>query len=475
MRVSHGRPTTTASLTVLGSASVMLYGLVAFRMSFSNLARDVTGFLVVFATLFLLYATAGLLVHRRRAGHSLSTFYIILAFATLFRVLLLFAGLPHQKPIEALGQDLAGPETGYLSFLIYDNDVWRYLWDGHLLRCGVSPYAVTPLEVVDLADAGQRPFASALAEERWWDILDNVSFQSHTTVYPPLAQGLFGLAQGLAPGSVFVLKLLLILIDLGTCTVVAGLLTAIGKDREWVLLYAWNPLVVKELAGSGHADALMIFWMALALLLLIRGRQILALTAFGLSLLSKIGSLVLLVLFLRRTQPRYWPVLAGVVLLGVAPFAGDLPSMVNGLVAYGREWVFNSGFWAAIHAAAAALGAESAVFWAHALTKALVLAGVATLPWLGGSRPRDILQVAFLLLAGIVLLNPAVMPWYLLWPLPLAVALGYRSWLLLTALSLLSYLHYVQDGVGGWWLWLEYGVFALAVGWEHARSRQSRA
>jgi hypothetical protein len=454
----------------------MLYGLVAFRMNLSNLARDVTGLLVVFATLFLLYAAASWVVQRRGSHPSGSILYVVLGFAVLFRVLLLFAGLPHQKPFEALGNDLSGPEVGYSPFLIYDNDVWRYLWDGHLLSRGISPYAFTPHEAVDLADAGQRPFTSVLVEEKWWDILDNVSFQSYTTVYPPLAQGLFALAQRLAPGSVFVLKLLLVLVDLGTCAVVVALLAALGRDRALVVLYAWNPLVVKEFAGSGHVDVLMVFWLTLALLLLIKRRQLLALTAFGLSVLSKIGSLVLLVLFLRRTRPRSWPALATVLLLGILPFAGDLAKMMPGFVAYGRDWVFNSGLWATLRFAADGLGAkEQGTLWAHGLTKTLAVAGIVALPWFGGDRPRDVLRVAFVLLAGVVLLNPAVMPWYLLWPLPLAAVLGYRSWLVLTALCLLSYLHYVQGGIGGGWLWLEYGVFALVVALElRGRSRSRR-
>ena len=37
--------------------------------------------------------------------------------------------------------------------------------------------------------------------------------------------------------------------------VLVGWLRALGRPSAWVLVYAWHPLVVVELAGSGHLDA----------------------------------------------------------------------------------------------------------------------------------------------------------------------------------------------------------------------------
>ena len=68
-------------------------------------------------------------------------------------------------------------------------------------------------------------------------------------------------------------------------------------------------------------------------------------------------------------------------------------------------------------------------------------------------------------MAAAVLLQPAVMPWYVLWPLPLAIAAGDRIlWPAFTALALLSYLFYAEQVERSWWLWLEYGgLLALAA------------
>ena len=59
--------------------------------------------------------------------------------------------------------------------------------------------------------------------------------------------------------------------DLGTCLLLLSLLRARGRPAA-VILYAWNPLVLKELAGSGHLDAAMIFFLVLSIYLLDHGR-----------------------------------------------------------------------------------------------------------------------------------------------------------------------------------------------------------
>lgn len=459
------------SVAMLGSLSVVLYLLVAFRLQFSNALRDVAGFLVTFGVLFALYAAAALLVHDKsnRKHASVAT---ILAFAVIFRVILLFAGLPHDKPAAALVRDLSGSAAGYAPFLIYDNDVWRYLWDGHLTANGFSPYETTPQEVIALADEGSEPHSTLLEEEVWWDVVDNVSFQGYTTVYPPLAQYLFGLSTQLAPASVFVWKLLIVVADLGTCWVVLSLLGAVEKKRSCVLLYAWNPLVIKEFAGSSHVDAVMVFLMMLALLFLVRRRQAAALGSLALSILAKVGSAALGVLFMRHTRPILWAVLFGVLALGSLPLFGGLAELSGGLGAYGREWAFNSGPWAALYWLAEAGGTSDPTAWAHWITKLLSLLVVVVLPLVSRRSEDNTLWIAFLILAAVVLLHSAVMPWYLIWALPLATVLGCWSWIGLTGLSLLSYLIYLDGTEQAWWLWLEYGLFAIMamVEWNHTRS-----
>lgn len=421
-------------------------------------------FLAVIGCLFGLMAWAW----RNASGTSLT--FRILVFAALFRLVMLGAGLPRDEPLRALGKDLSGRETGYQTFLLYDNDVWRYVWEGHLTATGVGPYSKTPHEFhSEIEETGDD--RAPLESDLWWDVLDNVSFRTYTSVYPPLAQSLFYLAHLIAPGSVFVLKLLLSLVDLATCLGVAALLRALGRPDRDLLLYAWNPLVIKEFAGSGHIDTLMVVMITWAAVAAIRRREVAAQLLLGVGIAAKLGAVILLPLLWRRTRPATW-ILAPLAALTVSlPFLSGIGGLFGGLGVYAREWVFNSGPWLALQRSFEMLGSGSPELWAHLVTKGAVIA-VVLLSLLFGGRDRHRWTTAcFATLAVLIVTNPAVMPWYLPWALPFAIAIGNRTWVAFTGLAFLSYLFYVDRGEATWWLWLEYLTLGALMTLELYRRR----
>lgn len=457
-------------LAGLGLASAAGWVWLARWFPATSARRDVLTFLTVIAVLFLLAAAA--LPAARRMPPRVALRQILL-FAALFRIVLLFAGLP---PGEPLGDDLAGRRIAYSRFLLYDDDVWRYLWDGYVVSAGLDPYARSPREIRDRYDDGTAtPAEEALLDgPHAFDVLDNVRFASYRTVYPPLAQILFWMTNRLAPGSVFVWKLLVALFDFGTCLLLARLLARLGRAPETCVLYAWSPLAIKELAGSGHVDAVMIFLLVLAAERTLAGWQRAGLGAYAASVLAKLGTLPLAPLFLRRARPGTWwaPVVVGLAI--VLPFWRGLPSFVSAIGAFGGDWTFNPGLWLLAARFFDLLGAGDPEAAAHLVTKALTLALVLIVTF--RVRPADdrswVLGI-FLALAGVVLLNAVVTPWYLLWVLPFAIASGVRSWEVLTALSFLSYLVYSEHAEHAWWLWVEYGGFAVAAAVEWGSRRKS--
>ena len=178
-------------------------------------------------------------------------------------------------------------------------------------------------------------------------------------------------------------------------------------------------------------------------------------------------------LVLRRAPVRDWPIAAGVVLLGFAPYWNSLSQLLEGLLAFARHWVFNPGIWAIWRwIGERTLGDGRAL--ADPLTALLMLGLVAwTLRRDDGSNDF-LVRGTVVLLGGYVVLSATIMPWYLLWVLPLATTLDPRRampWLVLTGLSLLSYLIYIDQIERSWWLWVEHGTFwALVV---RARLRTS--
>ena len=64
------------------------------------------------------------------------------------------------------------------------------------------------------------------------------------------------------------MKTTLVLCEGVTMWCLLWLLRALGRPREQVILYAWAPILIWEIAGSGHLDSLAMALIGLALILL---------------------------------------------------------------------------------------------------------------------------------------------------------------------------------------------------------------
>jgi len=69
-------------------------------------------------------------------------------------------------------------------------------------------------------------------------------------------------------------------------------LRAAGMPPEHILLYAWHPLPVWEIAGSGHVDAAVVTFAALALAAGVTGRRVWSALALAAATLVKFFPLV---------------------------------------------------------------------------------------------------------------------------------------------------------------------------------------
>lgn len=190
---------------------------------------------------------------------------LALLFAVLFRLPLAFA------PV--------GP----------DSDMVRYLWDGRVQQLGFNPYAVLPSD-------------PALAATHTAESVRMPSLHARTP-YPPAAQLFFRLVVSLHD-SALAMKLALVACDLLTIVVLRKWLAGSGRSEWLTLAYAWNPLVVLEIAHSGHVDALGALWLVASAYWLSQRRTALASVAFVLAVTTKLLPLVLAPLFLGRIRLR---------------------------------------------------------------------------------------------------------------------------------------------------------------------------
>jgi hypothetical protein len=428
--------------------------LALLRLDAVNGARPVLTFLGILAALFAIYGLAALVI--RKINNQRGVFFVIMAGAVLFRLTLLPAGLPHdagwQEMIAGLCADVRGEAVAYERFQLYDADLWRYLWDGHVQAQGINPYLYAP--------TSEKLNELAVQSEVWSAIRDNINYADTPTIYPPLAQMIFRLSHAIAPGSVLVMKSLIALCDLLAVLLLALALRASGQQLSLVLLYAWNPLVVKMFAGSGHIDAVLVAAIAAMAYFIVRRAPSLTAAAFALAILAKLSPVVLLPLVMRRIGWRYAALTGAIVIAGYLPFISAGAAMFDGFRQFAREWQFNAGPFALVQWLAGLFVADPAVL-ARVVCGLIVIAVIAWLVKADDGRRESFAHYAALSLGALLLLSPAVMPWYVTWLLPLAVLAGQRIWIYFSVLVCAAFLVMIDETERAWVMWLEYGTLAL--------------
>ena len=170
------------------------------------------------------------------------------------------------------------------------SDVYRYAWDGVVQHAHINPYRYVP---------GDK--ALAFLQEPNQDLFDHMNRRDYAhTIYPPAAQFIFYLITFINPTVTF-MKTAMMLFEGLTMWALMALLKQIGIRREQALLYAWCPMLVWEIAASGHLDSVAMAFIALALMFRYRRRPVLTGLFLGLAVMTKLYPLVLLpALMMRR-------------------------------------------------------------------------------------------------------------------------------------------------------------------------------
>src|SRR6202023_880745 len=153
-----------------------------------------------------------------------------------------------------------------------DDDIHRYVWDGHVQRLGYNPYIVVP------SDPAVRGLHTT--ETR------NLNNPDVPSPYPAGAQ-LFFRAVTAIHESTFALKVAFVFCDFAIVFVLLDVLPCAGKGAHLVLAFAWNPLLAIEVAGSGHIDIVGALLLMVSAAALVRRWRATAAVALGLAIAVK--------------------------------------------------------------------------------------------------------------------------------------------------------------------------------------------
>ncbi len=338
------------------------------------------------------------------------------------------------------------------------DDVYRYVVDGQAVAHGENPYLATPLE-----RAQQVINNRALMWSGEGEVLARVNNPELHTIYLPTSQWVFGLSAVLANNGsasaseqVNLQRYLFSLIDVLVICLLLVITWQHQRSVWWVALYAWHPLVVTEVAGSGHQEPIGLFLFVLALLLADQRTRSwwIWIVPLAVSVLVKPITVFLAPVLLRRCRPLDW---LGAFVLGIfVCFLVSSPFLFAGSEVFTNLWSTTSRFtlkWAHFGSIYEPLlwliqRFESfGIDWtndsqeqvARGCCLVLLLAIICWVVFKG--LPKW--SAARLILFAMVLLSPAAHPWYLLWPLAmmpmapsvalwiasLTISFGYAAWI----------------------------------------------
>lgn len=361
------------ALVLLGGASVVLY-----RVGLS--ASGVSGirfFITVAFVQSAIYLVAAWIVVRSQSSNS--TLLIVIAFAVLFRLSILFA-------------------PPYLS-----DDIYRYVWDGRVQAAGINPYRYIPA-APELAHLRDDVIYPKINRREW----------AHT-IYPPAAQLVFLLTTRISESVVW-MKATMLIFELITIWAVAQLLTLLGRPRQLLLMYAWHPLVVWEFAGSGHVDAIAIGFIALAFLAWQKKSNLGAGFMLACATLVKLFPIVLPPAMLKRGRWRIAFVFTATVIVGYLAYFSVGPKAVFGsLPGYTQEMGMLKGQpYYALSLAHKLFGLELSGI-AYMVATVIVMGALALWVLLRAQRSEDTLKHAMVLATATTVLFAPHFSWYFCW------------------------------------------------------------
>ncbi|MBI1390606.1 MAG: hypothetical protein GC154_19420 [bacterium] len=369
------------------------------------------------------------------------------------------------------------------SNLIQESDGYRYVLDGMATLNGVNPYRYSPDRIrFDARDQMGASLDTSAARL----VIARVSYPELPTIYPPLAQSAFALGAALTPWDWRGQRWVFTGLDIGVIVLLLFALRRLGKPVAWAAVYAWNPLVLKEIANSAHLESLVALPIVglTALLALHAARPSSRFAAaaglcFAAAVLAKIFPLTLapIALAVLARSPRpFHSILAfgGAAALTIAACVAIFLDVgwdrfTQSLGVYARTWEVNAGAYSVLSAMTS---------WGRTISlavPALVALGLAWRVFVAAKDKRGdalIFATQGTLLAWFLFL-PAAFPWYATSLLAVS-AMRPRFWVFV--LSIAFALYYVRfhilyhDLSQSWSYWVravEHGAVwsTLGLGW----------
>ncbi len=333
---------------------------------------------------------------------------------------------------------------------IFENDFFRYLWDGAVIVSGHSPYEWSPDQVL----SGAAPDELRQLAKDSSGAFEQINYPHLTTIYPPVAEAVFAAASWIEPWSLMAWRLLILAFEGATVALLYCLLKQLGRSPLWIVIYWWNPVVIVELSNAAHMDAILLPFLIGSVLLALKTRASLTSAAcLAIATAIKLWPVLLLPVLIRPviTRPRATLMVCAVFAIATAallwPFITQAFHADAGLRNYSVSWERNAALFHVLS------GGIQAVLdnlgWDNLDAGRLLRTGVGIVMiiiTLGINRrtPADhetIIRRILIIIAALLLLGPTLYPWYYTWMVPFLAVVPSRA---LLAFSIVLPLYRLQ-------------------------------
>ena len=423
------------TILILGTVSVPIYLSIALM---GDLRFKLPLFFALFACAFVAYSIPVFLETRNSGQHRESTPItgLIIIFAAIFRGVML-VDFPHLS-----------------------DDIYRYLWDAHVWASGINPYIYAPSD-------------ATLSHLQWVPYHKLINHADIPTIYAPVYQFLFQVSYCLG-NTILSLKIVIAAFEIGTIFILKKLLELRRLNSALVLIYAWNPLVILETAGSGHLDGVGVFFIMLTFYLWWGDRKGWAIVALALAVLTKFIALMLLPFYLlklcRRERLKAIVIFLLVVVAAYLPFAGAGVKLVEALMVYTAKWAFNASIFGVVLALFSyvdpGMPLSENLFYSKVLLAAAFLALYGLLLYRYKRSQANVFAdpvfIWLVLFGALCIISPTLHPWYLIWIIPALCFYPSRAWIGLSGLIIFSYWVLKKYALEGIWeesIWLKVAIF----------------
>lgn len=353
-------------------------------------------------------------------------------------------------------------------------DFYRFIWDGRMIFEGFNPYMYLPETFIK---NGVFPVSEASDLYAGMGPMNG----SHYTNYPPLNQFSFFIAALFSNNSILgaaiVLRLQIILADIGILFIGAKLLKSINKSQHLIFLYALNPFIIIEMTGNLHFEPVMLFFLVLALYLFYKKKWVYSAFMLAFSISVKLIPLLFLPIFLKPFLVRerkiewerisklilfYTVVIITVLVLFVPFLSPDLiDNYSNSVGLWFRNFEFNASFYYIFREIGYLFRGYNEIATIGKITPVLTVIFLMVVSLFNKNKTiTDITTSMLFALSFYYFTTTTMHPWYLATLIILSVFTRYRFPLVWSLVIILSYQAYANTPwkENLWFIAIEYIV-----------------